>query len=748
MHKGGLKLPYFKARSHHFDELVKQGLVKMPKPFQDRQSLLEEAIADKVAAKLQPTLEAIVNDAVKKAMEGLCQHLPNVLQSHQPQANRAASDSWFTTPPISEPPPAVEPQCQTPALPLLSLPLVHSPPQDQPASLHSLAPSPPISHTTPTVDQALVRMGLLLHQTDPKWTCQEQCIAMQAVLECKQDVLAILKTSSGKSMLMVIPALLEKNRVTVTVLPLKSLLMDYIRKLKMQGISFEVFDSTPLTGQHNLILVTIDQARTPQWRQQIAELNTRIPVVRIVFDEGHYAITDQDFRQVLEDVHDLRQFPMQMVVMSGTIPPKSESTIRDAFCLTSDALVIRTPSHRPELQYIVEPPAKTNPHIAVRVQAIIKNYEPMLAPEDRILVFVPYLDNGEALAKFLKCDFFCGGQTTCMAKSSMYERWISGQHRVMVCTNAFGAGNDYPHVRLVIHAGNPRHVMGYIQESSRGGRDKRPSKCIILPRITKEPILPQNIIDHKGEGNMYQMLFGQDKDRCICYCLTSFNDEHGVSCQSSPQACSRCTKPSSHLPTSSSKRPFEFEPPSVQEKSKNPFMTAFQESKRRRIVKEVSTDNYVSRFKVALHKFTYTCPFCKVQGVAEAKFHPMAQCPTLHQYTTPTGYLDFTKAIHYGDKQKTFICYRCHIPLLNNKLHPPVQFPRVSCTFMDVLPAVALLTYFQEHLKKEASEFFGCNWTTEQEFLNWLNGEAPVGHYSSITMLFLWYMEHSMQSIQ
>jgi superfamily II DNA helicase RecQ len=50
----------------------------------------------------------------------------------------------------------------------------------------------------------------------------------------------------------------------------------------------------------------------------------------------------------------------------------------------------------------------------------------------------------------------------------------------MVCTSAFGCGNDHPHVCLVIHAGSPKEMIDYIQEKSYAGRDGQPALSIIL----------------------------------------------------------------------------------------------------------------------------------------------------------------------------------------------------------------------------------------------------------------------------
>ena len=568
-----------------------------------------------------------------------------------------------------------------------------------------------------TLQDALSTMSCLLKISNPTWTCNEQQIAMQATLECQKDVLAIMRTSSGKSMLMVVPSLLENDKITIGIVPLNSLLLDYSRKFKAQGVPFQIFhshDSPTLHGDQNLVLTIVDQARTKLWKQQIGELNQRRPVGRVVFDEGHYAITDQDFRGVLGDVHELRQFAVQMVVLSATIPPKSEATIREAFGLMDRTVVVRTPTRRPELKYIIEEPLRTNSSIADRVEAIIDEATQSLKGEDRILVFVPYLDNGIDLSEQLGCEFFCGGHnTSSKEKNVMYQNWVKGFHKVMVCTNAFGAGNDYSHVSLVIHAGTPRHMMGYIQESSRAGRNKQPSQCIIIPRSASKSPNCQDTIDHKGEQDMYDMLFGKNKETCINYALSLFNDGTGISCNTSwnGQMCSRCLEaktgcptkkgeltiatyrrcvihprflalqqhPASRMtatvarfsltsnPTLPSKR--SYNETSGSSNPENPFQGAFQDSKRRKITKAESISSYVAKFRRALNPFRETCPICRARGLHNIPDHQLSKCDTLSQIMSPTDFISFKRSINYGKHHKHSICFYCHIPQINDQLH-------------------------------------------------------------------------------
>ena len=83
-------------------------------------------------------------------------------------------------------------------------------------------------------------------------------------------------------------------------------------------------------------------------------------------------------------------------------------------------------------------------------------------PKSRGLIFVATKVIGGEIPQALGLDFYCGGDLTPLQRVEYHNRWLSGENRVMVCTSAFGVGNDYPHTRFVIHAGNPFEMIGYI----------------------------------------------------------------------------------------------------------------------------------------------------------------------------------------------------------------------------------------------------------------------------------------------
>lgn len=260
---------------------------------------------------------------------------------------------------------------------------------------------PKLPQTVNSEFQWIQALQKALKDPHATWASQEQKDAVQAVMERRTDVIAMLKTGGGKSMLAIIPAIVSPNIGIVVVLPLKSLMTDWQRKLDAMEIPYQTFDPSIDQGRlHpsiNLILVSADRATFSTWRTMIAELHESLPITRMVFDEAHLPLLSDDFRNSLGRVNELRQHGMQMILLSATVPPASVDTLKSSFGVLKDAIEIRQCSNRTELEYILKQPVPSG-ELSETLKTIISQEQEGWKSEDRGLIFVTYIADGEALA--------------------------------------------------------------------------------------------------------------------------------------------------------------------------------------------------------------------------------------------------------------------------------------------------------------------------------------------------------------
>ena len=194
-------------------------------------------------------------------------------------------------------------------------------------------------------------------------------------------------------MLLVVPAILQPHLINIVLLPLSSLVADYKRKLAAMNIACREWRaSSPLDETAsmpldvNIVLVSFNQAVTPAFRAAVQQLGSS--VARLFIDEAHYAITAVDYRPLMLQLRHVRGAgSVQVVLMSGSVPPQSQEALCKAYNLMAEPTVVRVSTIRAEAKYVLEAP-RAKPQLLQRATEVIRSYSLQMVEKERGLVYV------------------------------------------------------------------------------------------------------------------------------------------------------------------------------------------------------------------------------------------------------------------------------------------------------------------------------------------------------------------------
>lgn len=319
-----------------------------------------------------------------------------------------------------------------------------------------------------------------------------------------EHVLAVLPTGGGKSLCFQLPALNRYYRnggLTIVISPLQSLMKDQVDNLRNKGIvgvdtlngmlsiteRADVLDKLAL-GDIGMIFIAPEQFRNASFINAIAQRQ----INGWVFDEAHC---------LSKWGHDFRPDYLYAAKFIRTQQEKSPNkALAPISCFTAtakpDVLKEIVEYFRDELkiefkQFIGDNERSNLSYEVLEVSDNGKNQRihELLSRElthqsGGAVIFVAKRKSAERYAEFLReqgwaCEHFHAGLQA-NEKAEIQERFIQGNLRVIVATNAFGMGVDKPDVRLVIHAEITGSLENYLQEAGRAGRDQAQAMCVLL----------------------------------------------------------------------------------------------------------------------------------------------------------------------------------------------------------------------------------------------------------------------------
>lgn len=292
-----------------------------------------------------------------------------------------------------------------------------------------------------------------------------------------QSTLAVMPTGAGKSLTYQLPATMLDG-TCIVVSPLIALMHDQLRAAEAVGIRAATLTSVDenkaetrgrfLDGDLDLLYIAPERASTADFR----DLLERGRVALFAIDEAHCVSEwGHDFRpdyRLLRPLLD--RFPdVPRLALTATADEHTRADILDQLGIPAEGMIVAG-FDRPNIRYSISPRDNTTRQIA----DVIRD-----TPGPGI-VYAQTRAGTEKLAATLReatgrpVRAYHAGLDPEIRRRNQ-AAFVASEDMVIVATVAFGMGIDKPDVRFVAHAGLPKSIEAYYQETGRAGRDGDPA---------------------------------------------------------------------------------------------------------------------------------------------------------------------------------------------------------------------------------------------------------------------------------
>lgn len=293
-----------------------------------------------------------------------------------------------------------------------------------------------------------------------------------------RNTLAVMPTGSGKSLCYQLPALARPG-TGIVISPLIALMQDQVRSADGFGIRAAALTSASedprgirdglRDGQLDLLYVAPERATT----EAFARLLDEADIALFAIDEAHCVSEwGHDFRpdyRALRPLLDQRR-EVPRLALTATADQRTRADILVQLGIPEDGLIVAG-FDRPNIRYNVRP----RDGISNQLKALLRDQ-----PGPGI-VYATSRNATEKLAEQLSTDdrravaYHAGLDASVRRRNQ--EAFVTSEDMVIAATVAFGMGIDKPDVRFVAHAGIPKSIEAFYQETGRAGRDGEPAEA-------------------------------------------------------------------------------------------------------------------------------------------------------------------------------------------------------------------------------------------------------------------------------
>src|SRR5947207_2593515 len=306
---------------------------------------------------------------------------------------------------------------------------------------------------------------------------------MQSVL-VGRDSVVVLPTGGGKSLCFQAPALAMEG-LAVVISPLISLMKDQVDALADSGVPAACVNSSLSqddkrrvadeirSGRLKLLYLSPERLMTERTLQFLRQT----PVSFFAIDEAH-CISDwgHDFRPEYRMLKALKEtFPAIGVhAYTATATERVRHDIARELRLQEPEILVGS-FDRPNLVYRVA--RRTD--LLRQVREVIDRH-----PDDSGIIYcIRRADVDNLTASLVESGLsalpYHAGLDDDTRRQNQ-DDFIKDRARIIVATVAFGMGIDKSDVRYVVHAGAPKSLEHYQQESGRAGRDGLEAECCLF----------------------------------------------------------------------------------------------------------------------------------------------------------------------------------------------------------------------------------------------------------------------------
>jgi len=319
-----------------------------------------------------------------------------------------------------------------------------------------------------------------------------------------RDVLGILPTSAGKSIIYQIPALCFDG-ITLVISPLISLMKDQVYSLNQAGIHAAYINSSltanqnrmalnnAKNGQYKIIYVAPERLET----EEFIDFAMSVSISMVAIDEAHcISQWGQDFRPSYLKITRFIEKLLVRPIVSAFTATATKEVVEDISCILR----------------------QNNPQVLIAGFDRKNLYYEVRTPKDKEAWILDYIERHSEESGIVYCATRKGVDELCALLkqkgllATRYHAGLGDKERrdnqedfiydvkpIIVATNAFGMGIDKSNVRYVIHCNMPKNMESYYQEAGRAGRDGEPAECILL-YAPKDVAVNQFMIE-KGSEN-------------------------------------------------------------------------------------------------------------------------------------------------------------------------------------------------------------------------------------------------------